>query len=51
MPYEIDIFRSANVLVKQHGDRADLVALDHARRLAAKGDSEGAAVWAFRPTG
>ena len=45
MPTELDIFRSASVLIKQHGNKADLVALDHSCRLAAKGDSEGAAVW------
>ena len=45
MPTELDIYRSANVLIQQYGDRADLVAMDHSRRLAGKGDSVGAAVW------
>ena len=45
MPSEIDIYRSANVLIRQYGNRADLVAIDHSRRLAAIGDTIGSAVW------
>ncbi len=45
MVSEIDIYRSANVLIRQHGDRAEVYAFDHSRKLSAKGDNEGTAVW------
>ena len=45
MVSEIDIYRSASVLIKRYGDRADLFALAQARRLSEKGDAAGAATW------
>ncbi len=45
MVSEIDIYRSASVLIKQYSERAELYALAYARRLSAKGDAAGAATW------
>ncbi len=45
MTSDIDIYRSANELIKQHGDAADIeTAMRADERLAAK-DMEGEAVW------
>ena len=45
MILEIDIWRSANELIKQHGDLADIEAASRADALLAKGDHEGQRVW------
>ncbi len=45
MTSDLDIYRSANELIKQHGDAADIEAAMRAdERLAAR-DMEGEAVW------
>ena len=41
----LDIYRSANELIEQHGDAADIEAAMRADELAADGDMEGRAVW------
>ncbi len=45
MVSELDIYRAANLLLKQHGDQAEVYAFDRSRKLSAKGDEEGSAVW------
>ncbi len=42
---DIDIWRSANLLMKQHGDSAAKIARLRAAGLEAKGDTQGHAVW------
>ncbi len=45
MTSDLDIYRSANELIKQHGDAADIEAAMRADELAADGDMDGRAVW------
>ena len=45
MTSDLDIFRSANELIKQHGDAADIEAAMKADERLAAGDMEGEAVW------
>ncbi len=45
MTSDIDIYRSANELIKQHGDAADIEAAMRADERLAAGDMEGEAVW------
>ncbi len=45
MVSNLDIYRSANELIKQHGDAADIEAAMRADELAENGDLEGRAVW------
>ena len=45
MTSEIDIYRSANELIKQYGDAADIEAAMRADEGLAAGDMEGEAVW------
>ena len=45
MTLDIDIYRSANVLVKQHGEDAPIQAAIRADAILAKGDLDGYAVW------
>ena len=45
MPSEIDIFRSAAVLIREHGEDATLEAAQRADAMLEKGDMEGCAVW------
>ena len=40
-----DIYRSANELMKQHGEAADIEAAMRADELMETGDMEGRAVW------
>ena len=40
MTSDLDIYRSANALIKQHGDAADIEAAMRADELAADGDME-----------
>ena len=40
-----DIYRSANLLVKQHGEDAPIQAAMRADAMLAKGDMDGYAVW------
>ncbi len=45
MTSDIDIYRSANELIKQRGDAADIEAAMRADERLAAGDMEGEAVW------
>ncbi len=45
MTLDLDIYRSAQVLVKQHGDDAPIEAAMRADAMLEKGDLEGYAVW------
>ncbi len=45
MTSDLDIYRSANELIKQHGEDAPIEAALRADELAADGDMEGRAVW------
>ncbi len=42
---DLDIYRSANVLIREHGDEAVIAAVKHADAMLAKGDLEGQVVW------
>ena len=42
---DLDIYRAANELIKQHGDVADIEAAMRADECLAAGDMEGEAVW------
>ena len=42
---DLDIYRSAQVLVKQHGDDAPIHAAMRADAMLEKGDLDGYAVW------
>ncbi len=44
-PSDLDIFRSANVLVKRHGPDAPIEADMRADELLEAGDLDGVAVW------
>ncbi len=45
MTSDLDIYRSANVLIKQHGDKAPIHAAMRADALLEAGDMDGKAVW------
>ncbi len=45
MTSDLDIYRSANVLVKRHGQDAPIEAALRADELLEAGDLEGCAVW------
>ena len=45
MPSEIDIYRSANVLIDQHGEDAPIFAAMQADKRAEAGDMEGRRAW------
>ncbi len=45
MTSDLDIYRSANELIKQHGDAADIEAAMRADELMEAGDMDGVAVW------
>ncbi len=45
MTSDLDIYRSANELIKQHGEAADIEAAMRADERFAAGDMEGRAVW------
>jgi hypothetical protein len=45
MTSDLDIHRSANELIKQHGEAADIEAAMRAEECLAAGDIEGEAVW------
>ncbi len=42
---DLDIYRSANELIEQYGDAADIEAAMRADELMEAGDMEGRAVW------
>ena len=45
MTSDLDIYRSANELIKQHGEAADIEAAMRADELMEAGDMEGVTVW------
>ncbi len=45
MTSDLDIYRSANLLVKQHGEDAPIEVAMRAAAMLDKGDLDGAAVW------
>ena len=45
MPDEIDIYRSAKLLIDQHGEDAPIFAAQQADRCLEGGDLDGKAVW------
>ncbi len=45
MTSDLDTYRSANELIEQHGDAADIEAAMPADQCLAAGDMEGEAVW------
>ncbi len=45
MPEEIDIYRSANLLIQQHGEDAPIFAAMRVDELFAAGDLDGSRVW------
>ncbi len=45
MTPDLDIYRSANLLVKQHGEDAPIEAAMRADAMLEKGDLDGYAVW------
>ena len=45
MTSDLDVYRSANELIKQYGDAADIEAAMRADELMEAGDMEGEAVW------
>jgi len=45
MTTDIDVYRSANLLIKQHGDDAEIHAAMRADELLASGDLDGQRVW------
>ena len=45
MTSDLDIYRSANVLIREHGDEAVIAAAKHADAMLAKGDLDGLAAW------
>ncbi len=45
MPSEIDIYRSAKLLVDQHGEDAPIFSAQQADRFLEAGDLDGKAVW------
>jgi len=42
---DIDIYRTANLLIKKHGEGADLHAAEKADEMLASGDMEGSLTW------
>ena len=45
MTDDVDVYRAANELIRQHGDEAAIHAAMRADELTAAGDMEGCAVW------
>ncbi len=45
MTSDLDIYRSANVLIQKHGEDAPILAAMRADQLMETGDMEGRAVW------
>jgi hypothetical protein len=45
MTADLDIWRAANVLVKEYGDEAPLLAARRCDALLANGDADGERVW------
>ena len=45
MVSDLDIWRSANLLIRQHGDQAELEAAQRADAMLDNGDMDGRRVW------
>jgi hypothetical protein len=45
LPDDLDIYRTASVLIREHGDEADLVAAQRADRFLGAGDIDGQMNW------
>ncbi len=45
MTSDLDIYRTASVLIREHGDEADLVAAMRADSFLEDGDIDGSAIW------
>ena len=45
MTSDLDIYRTASVLIREHGDEADLVAAQRADSFLGAGDVDGCSVW------
>jgi hypothetical protein len=45
MTSDLDIWRAANLLIRQHGENAEIVAALRVDDLAEREDGEGRAVW------
>ena len=45
MASDLDIYRSASLLITRHKERASGVAANHAKQMGFKCDCEGAATW------
>jgi hypothetical protein len=45
MTSDLDIYRTASVLIRERGDEADLIAAQRADEFLEKGDMDGSAVW------
>lgn len=45
MTSDLDIYRTASVLIREHGDEAELVAAMRADSFLDAGDIDGSAVW------
>jgi hypothetical protein len=43
--YEIDVWRSARLLINEHGEGAEFVAAQRADQMIARGNPEGEAMW------
>jgi len=45
MVSELDIYRAANLLIKRHGDNAEIEAAGFVDRMLDQGDRDGQLVW------
>ena len=45
MTSDLDIYRTASVLIREHGEEADLVAAMRADSFLEDGDVDGSAIW------
>ena len=45
MTLDIDIWRAANLIMKQHGENAEILAAQRADLTLERGDPEGRVVW------
>ena len=42
---DLDIWRAANLLIRQHGENAEIIAAHRADELLERGDLDGEVVW------
>jgi hypothetical protein len=45
MTPDIDIWRAANLLIKQHGENAEIVAAQRSDQMLERGDRDGQLLW------